>query len=119
MWVSRATRLARYAIYLPEIRLRFKADAQAEARGGVRRVAAEGVELAPDACLQLPFVCQGERPICQPHLSLFPASTAVHVLGRALGEHHEQRDGIARAEVWLDHVPHLGRVRVVARVPQG
>ena len=115
MWVPRATRLARYAIYLPEIRLCLKADAQAKAGGGVRRVAAEGAELAPDARLQLPFVCQGKRRICKLHLSLFPASTAVHVLGRALGEHHEQRDSMARAQVRLDHVPHLG-VRVGVRV---
>jgi len=42
---------------VPATRLRLKADTQAEAGGG--RVAGGGAELAPDARLQLPFVCHG------------------------------------------------------------
>lgn len=94
-------------LYLPEVRLRFKADAQAEAGSGRRRVAAGGAELAPDSCLQLPFVCKGEGPVCQQHLSRSLARAAVHILGGALREHHEQRNGMARVKVWLNHVPHL------------
>lgn len=45
------------SITVPATRLRLKADTQAEAGGG--RVAGGGAELAPDARLQLPFVCHG------------------------------------------------------------
>ena len=111
------TTLARCAlsIYLPEVRLRFKADAHAEAGGCCRRVAAGGADLAPDSCLQLPFVCKAEGPVCQQYLLRSLARAAVHILGGALGKHHEQRNGMARVKVWLNHVPHLGRVRARAR----
>ena len=74
---------------VPATRLRLKADTQAEAGGG--RVAGGGAELAPDARLQLPFVCHGYRPICQQHLSGSPASTTVDVLGPALRAHGPMR----------------------------